>query len=113
MYDCATMPKPASRYEHFGPIIVSCDRADLRLTPEGVHVYGDTEREFRAAPDLLYPRKEVIDAVVATVRGEKPPAQTGAWGLASLEVCRAILSAAESGMPVTLEHQTGLETTTS
>jgi len=47
------------------------------------------------------------------VRGEKPPAQTGAWGLASLEVCRAILSAAESGMPVTLEHQTGLETTTS
>ena len=112
-YGSGDMPKPASRYEHFGPIIVSCDRADLRLTPEGVHVYGDTEREFRAAPDLLYPRKEVIDAVVATVRGEKPPAQTGAWGLASLEVCRAILSAAESGMPVTLEHQTGLETTTS
>jgi len=112
-YGSGDMPKPASRYEHFGPIIVSCDGADLRLTPEGVHVYGDTEREFKAAPDLLYPRKEVIDAVVATVRDGEPPAQTGAWGLASLEICRAILSAAESGMPVTLEHQTGLETKTS
>ena len=46
-------------------------------------------------------------------RDARPPAQTGAWGLASLEICRAILSAAETGEPVTLKHQTGLETTTS
>lgn len=107
-YGSGDMPQPASRHEHFGPIIVSCDRADLRLTPEGVHVYGDTEREFIAAPQLQYPRKDVVDAVVAALRGATPPAQTGAWGLASLEICHAILSAAGSGMPVSLKHQTGL-----
>ncbi|MBA92753.1 MAG: 4,5-dihydroxyphthalate dehydrogenase [Phyllobacteriaceae bacterium] len=112
-YGSGDMPKPASRHEHFGPVIVSCDRADLRLSPQGVHVYGDTERRFVAAPELLYPRKEVVDAVVAATRDARPPAQTGAWGLASLEICRAILSAAETGEPVTLKHQTGLETTTS
>ncbi len=112
-YGSGDMPKPASRHEHFGPVIVSCDRADLRLSPQGVHVYGDTERKFVAAPELLYPRKEVVDAVVAATRDARPPAQTGAWGLASLEICRAILAAAESGEPVTLKHQTGLETTTS
>lgn len=109
-YGSGDMPKPASRYEHFGPIIVSCDRADLRLTPDGVHVYGDVDRQFISAPPFRYPRREVIDAVVAAVREGTGPVQTGVWGLASLEICLAILKAADSGLPVTLKHQTGLET---
>lgn len=109
-YGSGDMPQPASRYEHFGPIIVSCDRADLRLAPDGVHVYGDTEREFVPAPPFSYPRREVIDALVDTARNGAPPPQTGAWGLASLEICLAILKAADGGMPVVLQHQTGLET---
>ncbi len=108
-YGAGDMPKPATRHEHFGPIIISCDRADLRLTPEGVHVYGDTERHFAPAPALRHPRAEVIDALVEAVRHDAPPAQTGAWGLASLEVCHAILTAAKTGEPVHLNHQTGLE----
>jgi len=109
-YGSGDMPKAASSHEHFGPVIVSCDRADLRLSPDGVQVYGDTEREFIAAPELLYPRKNVIDAVVEALRGGITPAQTGEWGLASLEICRAILTAAEKGEPVRLQYQTGLET---
>lgn len=108
-YGSGDMPKPATRHEHFGPVIVSCDRADLRLTPDGVHVYGDTERRFIVAPDLVYPRKEITDAIVATVRDGEPPVQTGAWGLASLEICHAILAAAQTGMPVRLNHQTNVE----
>lgn len=111
-YGSGDMPQPATRHEHFGPIIVSCDHADLRLTPDGVNVYGNTERRFVATPQLQYPRKEVIDAMIAAVRDGTPPAQTGAWGLASLEICHAILSAAETGMPVNLKHQTGLGETT-
>lgn len=108
-YGSGDMPKPASRYEHFGPTIVSCDRGDLRLTPEGVHVYGDTERDFVPAPEFCYPRKEVMDALVTAVREGTEPAQTGVWGLASLEICLAILKAEQTGMPVMLEHQIGLE----
>ena len=33
------------------------------------------------------------------------PVQTGRWGLASLEVCHAMLRSAETGLPVDLIHQ--------
>lgn len=107
-YGSGDMPKPASQHEHFGPMIVSLDHADLRLTPEGVHVYGNSRREFLAAPQNRNPRTEVIDAVASAVRAGLPPTQTGTWGLASLEICMAILDSAETRSSVTLKHQTGL-----
>lgn len=100
------MPKPATHHEHFGPIIVCCERGDIRLTPEGVHVYGDTERQFRPAPQLRHPRAEVIDALVGALRDGATPPQNGAWGLASLEVCHAILHSAETQQPTRLKYQT-------
>lgn len=105
-FGAGDMPTPATEHEHFGPIIVCCERGDIRLTPQGLHVYGDTERRFHPAPPLRHPRAEVIDALVGTLRGEMLPAQTGAWGLASLEVCHAILESAETGRPARLMHQT-------
>lgn len=97
-------PEPM-HHEHFGPVIVLCDRADLRLTPDGVEVYGDTERQFRAAPFGDIPRRGVLDALVAAVRDDRRPVQTGEWGLASLELCHAILEAAKTGRPVDLSRQ--------
>lgn len=97
----------ATHHEHFGPIIISCDRGDLRLTPDGVEIFGDTERRFLAAPLDAAPRKTVIDALFAAVRDDIAPAQTGAWGRASLEVCHAILRSAETGAPVALSRQCG------
>lgn len=99
-------PAEAEHHEHFGPVIALCDRADLRLTPDGVEVFADTERSLRKtdAPDV--PRREVIDALANAVRHDTPPAQTGAWGLASLEVCHAILASSRAGgAPVALKHQ--------
>lgn len=95
-------------YEHFGPLLVSCDRADMRITPYGIHLYNDAVRFFRPTPRFRYPRSEIIEAIVAAVRNNIQPAQTGAWGLASLEVCHAILQAAATKTPVHLKHQIGL-----
>lgn len=99
----------ATHHEHFGPIIVSCDRGDLRLTPDGVEIFGDTERRFVVAPLSDVPRKSVIDALVAAVCDDIAPPQTGAWGRASLEVCHAILRSAETGAQVPLVRQCGVE----
>lgn len=108
-YGAGDMPKPATRHEHFGPVIAACDRADLRLAPDGVHVYADERREFRPAPPLRHPRAEVIDALVAAVRDGIEPAQSGEWGLASLEIAHAILRSARDGAPVALELQVNSE----
>jgi phthalate 4,5-cis-dihydrodiol dehydrogenase len=98
-------PSMPDHHEHFGPIIVSGDHGDLRLTPQGVHVYGDEVRTFHPAAPVDVPRAEVAKALFDAVRGGRSPAQTGAWGLASLEVCHAILQSAETGLPVILRHQ--------
>ena len=99
------VPPPAPEHEHFGPVLVSLDRADLRLTPRGVWVYGDAERRFHPAPAAASPRANVLDALWGAVRHGRAPVQTGAWGLANLELCHAILTASQSGQPVALHHQ--------
>lgn len=104
-YGVAQPPVVGPHHEHFGPVIISCEGGDLRLTPDGLWVYRDREREFLPAPKLDSPRAGVVEALVSTVRGNRPPPQVGEWGLASLEICHAMLESAESGMPVMLEHQ--------
>jgi phthalate 4,5-cis-dihydrodiol dehydrogenase len=106
-YGGSVAPSTPQAHEHFGPVIAVCDRADLRLTPHGVEVYGDHKRTFRPAPVTEVPRKPVIDALVDAVRQGTPPVQTGAWGLASLEICHAILASATSGQPIVPAHQVG------
>lgn len=101
------LPTPR-HHEHFGPILVCCDRADLRLTPDGVEVFGDTQRRFVDIPLGTGTRKTVIDALWQAVREGRAPAQTGRWGRASLEVCHAILHSADSGETVELTRQCGL-----
>lgn len=104
-YGGADAPRPAAHHEHFGPVIACCDRADLRLTPDGVEINGDTERSFRPAPRRAAPRATVVDALWQALREGRAPVQTGAWGLASLEVCHAILAAAERRAWVDLARQ--------
>jgi phthalate 4,5-cis-dihydrodiol dehydrogenase len=92
-------------HNHFGLIVASCERADLRPTPEGVFVYGDDERWLEKVPIPAVPRSEVVDELYAAVRSNQAPLHSGAWGLATLEICLAILRSAETGQTVKLEHQ--------
>lgn len=95
-YVPAATVKPV-HHQHFGPIIVSCDRADLRATPDGVWIYGDARREHLALPVPPLPRYEVIDELHAALVGGAAPLHDGPWARATLEVCLALLrSAAES-----------------
>ena len=96
---------PAPNAEHFGPVIVSCDRADLRLTAKGVEIWGDTKRAFIPAPPDPTPRAPVLKALHDAIRHGTPPLQSGGWGRASLEICHAILDSARTGGFITLTRQ--------
>jgi phthalate 4,5-cis-dihydrodiol dehydrogenase len=99
--------KPAAErlHQNFGLLIVSCDGADLRPTSKGVMIYDDRERRLVAAPVPPVPRREVIDELYAAVVHGIPPVHDGRWGLATMEVCFAILQSAREGREVTLNHQ--------
>jgi len=92
-------------HEHFGFVLVSCDRADLRPTAKGVHIYGDAERRFEAMPKPPVPRAPVLDELCAAALDGRPPRHDGAWGLATLEVCLAMLASSREGRDVRLARQ--------
>jgi phthalate 4,5-cis-dihydrodiol dehydrogenase len=92
-------------HNHFGPIIVSCELADLRPLPQGVFIYADDDRRMEKLPAPDVPRSEVIDELYASVVLGKRPLHSGEWGLATLEICLAILASSAKGQHVVLQHQ--------
>lgn len=95
-------------HQHFGFVVASCERADLRPTAKGVHIYGDTEKRFEALPSPRIYRDEVIDELYDAVVNGVRPVHDGRWGLATLEVCLAMLESARTGREIGLRHQVGL-----
>jgi phthalate 4,5-cis-dihydrodiol dehydrogenase len=93
---------PAPNYQHFGPVVVSCEQADLRPVPDGVWIHADEHKEHLRMPPPAVPRFEVIDELqAAVVRGE-PPLHDGTWARSTLEVCLALLQSAREERDVEL-----------
>jgi len=100
---------PAAGHQHFGVVIASCERADLRPLPTGVMIYAD-ERAWMdelAAPGV--PRSEVIDELYDAIVAGQSPLHGGEWAMATLEVCLAILESARLGRELRLHHQVGVD----
>jgi len=91
--------------QHFGPVLVSCERGDLRLTPRGVMVHDDTGQHFEPAQVPGVPRAEVIDELWAVGREGQAPLHGGRWSRATVEVCLALLASARDGTDIMLRHQ--------
>jgi phthalate 4,5-cis-dihydrodiol dehydrogenase len=96
------------RHQHFGTVIVSCVRADLRPVPDGVMIYDDGVARLDRVPVPTVPRAEVIDEFHAAVVDGRPPLHDGEWSRATLEVCLAILESSKRQAEVPLHHQVGL-----
>ncbi|MBL8383259.1 MAG: Gfo/Idh/MocA family oxidoreductase [Burkholderiales bacterium] len=92
-------------HQHFGHVVVCCERGDIRPGPAAVVSYGAAGRISEALPAPAVPRREVIDELWAAVREGVAPLHDGAWSLATLEVCLAILESARTGREVPLHHQ--------
>ncbi len=96
---------PANAHQHFGPILVSCERADLRLAADGVWIYGDGARRLDALPPPAVPRHEVIDELWSVVRDGAAAGHSGEWARATTEASLAILTSSRERREITLMHQ--------
>jgi phthalate 4,5-cis-dihydrodiol dehydrogenase len=99
------MADDAGWHQHFGWVLVSCERADLRPLPNGVMVYGHEETRLDPLPRPAIPRAEVIDELYGAIVHRRAPLHDGKWAMATLEVCLAMLQSAREQREVTLEHQ--------
>jgi phthalate 4,5-cis-dihydrodiol dehydrogenase len=98
-------PGQALAHQHFGTVIVSCERADLRPMPEGVMIYENGTQRLEPLPPPQVPRAEVIDELYGAVVHGRRPLHDGAWAMATLEVCLAMLQSAREGREIVLAHQ--------
>jgi phthalate 4,5-cis-dihydrodiol dehydrogenase len=95
-------------HQHFGFLVASCERGDLRPLPEGVMIYADREKRLERLPVPAAPRAGVIDEVYAAVIDGKPPVHSGEWGAATMEACLAILRSAREQKEIPLRNQIAL-----
>ena len=99
---------PDRLHQHFGTIVVSCERADLRPMAGGVMIYDDKETRLDPVPVPAVPRAEVINEFYDAIVHGKPPLHDGPWSMATLEVCLAILQSATTRAEVQTERQIGV-----
>jgi phthalate 4,5-cis-dihydrodiol dehydrogenase len=93
--------RPAA-HQHFGLVIASCEKADLRPLPNGVMIYGDSEQRLDPLPPPKVPRQEVIDELYGALAEGRAPLHSGEWAMATLEVCLAALQSSRERKEVLL-----------
>ena len=76
----AALPPRRASHQHFGLVLVSCERADLRPLPDGVMIYGDDEAPLEPLPPPRVPRAEVIDELYDAVVARPAAAPRRALG---------------------------------
>jgi phthalate 4,5-cis-dihydrodiol dehydrogenase len=92
---------------HFGVIIVTCARGEMRASADGLLIYDqDGLREIKLPASAGMPgRAEVLDDMIAAIRAGRVPVQDGRWGKATLEVALAMLQSSREQREITLLHQ--------
>ena len=96
--------------EDMGMAIASLDRADVRQSAYGIYIHSDEGKQdvdfatVRALGGIAQRRAELEELYNAVVGGE-PVWHDGRWGMATLEVCLAIMESARQRREIMLEHQ--------
>ena len=74
-----------------GPLIVTCEKGDIKQTQDGILIYGEEEKkEIPLAQAMVGRQAEITELYEAVVNG-RPMFHDGRWGEATLEVCLGIL----------------------
>jgi len=93
--------------DDLGIALISCERGDIRQSPNGIFVYDDGGvREYRiargASPSTWY--LQLCELYNVVVLGQKD-FHNGRWGMATLEAALAIAQSAKTRAEVELTHQ--------
>jgi phthalate 4,5-cis-dihydrodiol dehydrogenase len=89
----------------FGHTVVSCQKGDIRQTPDGLKIYGETEQREITLPAGSRGREAEVEELYNAVTNGRPVFHGGRWGTATLEVCLAMLESAKQRKEIVLSHQ--------
>jgi phthalate 4,5-cis-dihydrodiol dehydrogenase len=89
---------------HFGMLVVSCEKADLRQSADGILIYTDSGvRELAIPLSKGRPgRADVLDELYQAIVHDVAPPHDGRFARGTLEVCLAIQESSRSRREITL-----------
>ena len=93
------------RQPFFGLTLVSCEKGDMRQTPEGIKIYGETEQREIPLPAGRRGREAEVEELYDAVVNGRSVFHDGRWGTATLEVCLAMIESAKLRKEIYLSHQ--------
>lgn len=100
----ALPPAPVAN-EQFGLVLISCERADLRLMPDGVWTYADDGARFTPLPPPPAAQYGAIAAFAEACRGGPLPPQAGGWGIDTVKACLALSQSAHERREIRIEPE--------
>jgi phthalate 4,5-cis-dihydrodiol dehydrogenase len=92
------------RTPFFGLTVVTCERGVMRQAPEGIYVYTAQGRKEIPAPAHRGRSPELIELWEAVTQ-DRPTLLDARWGMATSEVCLAILESSRTHKDIVLKHQ--------
>jgi phthalate 4,5-cis-dihydrodiol dehydrogenase len=92
---------------HFGSVIVTCEKGEIRVSPQGVTVYGMEGRQEVELPVLAAGPgyRDVLEALWKSVRLDESDYHDARWGKATLEIAMAARQSAFERREIFLHHQ--------
>lgn len=90
---------------HFGFLLVSCERADLKPSADGVTIYdANGRRDVELPQGRAFPNRDSVadDFYDALVYGRRPM-QNGQWGLQTVASTAALIESSDRGQEIHLE----------
>jgi phthalate 4,5-cis-dihydrodiol dehydrogenase len=93
---------------HFGLLIVTCERGDMRLSPAGILIHGvDGTREVAAPRSAGRPGQgDALDALWLAVREGRPSIHDARWGRDTVATIIAALRSSQTRREVAVETGT-------
>ena len=89
----------------FGFTVVTCEKGDIRQSPDGLFIYDDNGKREVSLPVGRRGREAEVEELYQAIVNNKPVFHDGHWGEATLEVCLAILESAKERKEIVLTHQ--------
>jgi len=89
----------------FGLTLVTCEKGDMRQSPDGIYIYGEQEKKEIPVAKGIRGRQAEVNELYEAVFNNRPLFHDGRWGEATLEVCLGILRSAKEKKEISMSHQ--------
>jgi len=89
-------------------LVVTGSKAEVRVTPTGIIVYGEDDVKELPLPVEVTGRDGLVEQLYDAVVNNVTPSHDGRWGKATLEISLAVMQSACEGREFTLKHQVAL-----